>query len=80
MEQNVAVATRLRSLCEEKGITVAMLAEKTGMSVRRIYRMMHIGASNPGIYTMHCICKALEITIDEFLDSDEFKNMNEYRY
>ena len=79
MEQNMAIANRLKSLLEEKGMNYQTLAEKSGIPVRRVYRLVYGYTSNPGIFLMLRICEALEITVDEFLQSDEFKNRAEFR-
>lgn len=79
MEQSIAIAKRLRALCDERGWNAEVLAEKTNLPVEKTKRMMLVGASNPGVYLMIRICNALEITVDEFFKSEEFENMSEYR-
>lgn len=79
MEQSIAIAKRLTALCKEKGWDAVVLAEKTSLPVEKAKRMMNVGASNPGVYLMLRICNALEITVDEFFQSEEFKNIDEYR-
>ena len=74
MEQNTALANRLKSLCEEKGISYADLAQKSGIPVRRIQRMAFGATSNPTVFMMLRICDALGITLDEFFGTDEFKD------
>ena len=79
MQQNMAIAKRLSALCQERGWGPSTLAEKTGLPLRKMQRMMYVGDSNPGIYLMIRICNALEITVDEFFQSEEFVDMHEYR-
>ena len=79
MEQNIAIANRLKALCEEKGLNYNSLAEKSGLPLRKVYRMMTAGASNPGVFTMIRLCKALGITLDEFFNAEEFQNIDEFR-
>ena len=79
MEQSLAIAKRLKALCDERGLNAEALAEKTDLPVEKMKRMMCTGASNPGVYLMLRICNALEITVDEFFQSEEFENMSEYR-
>lgn len=79
MEQSIAIAKRLKALCDERGMNAEALAEKTNLPVGKMKRMMYTGASNPGVYLMLRICNALEITVDEFFQSEEFENMSEYR-
>ena len=75
MEQNTVLANRLKEVCEEKNISYSTLAEKSGVPVRRIYRLASGMTSNPGIYTMMSICDGLEISLDEFFGTDEFKEL-----
>ena len=79
MEQSIAIAKRLTTLCKERGIDAEVLAEKAGLPVSKTQRMMNVGASNPGVYLMLRICKVLGITVDEFFQSEEFENVDEYR-
>ena len=79
MGQNVAFSRRLKSLCAERGITFQMLAEMISVPERRAYRMMYIGESNPGAYMMLRICKAFGMTVEEFFDSEEFADMDQFR-
>lgn len=78
MEQNMALANRLKELCEEKGMSYQELAEKSGIPVRRIYRIVYGTTSNIGIFFMLRLCNALEITVDEFFQSEEFKNIDQF--
>lgn len=73
MEQNIALANRLKELCEQKNLSYNELAEKSGLPLRRIYRMAHGGVSNPGVFVMMRICSGLEVSLDEFFGTDEFK-------
>ena len=73
METNVLLGNRLKDVCAQKNMTYQMLAEKSGVPVRRVYRLYHGMTSNPGVFVMLDICKALDITVDEFFGTDEFK-------
>ena len=73
MEQNIALSNRLKNLMEEKHLTFKELAEKSGIPVRRIYRMMHGGVSNPSVFVMMRICNAMDITLDEFFGTEELQ-------
>jgi len=73
MERNVLLSNRLKELCEEKGMTWQALAEKSGMPVKRVYRIYVGQTSNPSVFTMIQICKGLDISLDEFFGTDEFK-------
>lgn len=73
MEQNEMIANRLKSVCTDKKISYRELAEKSNVPVRQIYRMTYGQVSNPSVFVMMRICDALEISLDEFFGSEEFK-------
>ena len=76
-EQNKVLANRLKELCEEKEMTYAQLAQKSGLPVRKIQRMAYGMVTDPGIFIMMRICKALDVTLDEFVANEEFSKMIE---
>lgn len=65
---NTQLAKRVQELCKEKNMTYKMLAEKSNVSIRRVYHIAHGCISNPGVFTMLPICEALGVTLDEFFD------------
>lgn len=69
MEQHVALANKLKSLMEEKGVSYHDLANMSGLSTRRLYRIVNGVVSNPGVFVMRDICKGLEISLDELLET-----------
>ena len=77
MESKIVLANRLKEVCQEKNITYRELGEKIGMPVGRIYRIATGMTSNPGIFTMIRLCDGLEISLDEFFGTEEFKKIQE---
>lgn len=75
MEQNIVLGNRMKKLMEEKGMTYRSLAEKCGLSERRIYRIANGGVANPSVFVMMRICKGLEVGLDEFFGTEEFKEI-----
>ncbi len=73
MEQNVLLANRLKELMQEKGMSFGDLAEKSGISVKRIYRIANGGVSNPSVFVMMDICRALGVSLDEFFKDEAFQ-------
>lgn len=74
MEKNMLIANRLKELSKEKNISYNTLAEKSGVPVRRVYRMANGYISDPGVFLVMSICKALDISLDEFFDTDELRD------
>lgn len=75
MQKNNALANRLKELCQEKNYSYRELGEKIGMPGTRIARIANGVTTNPGIYTMIRICDGLEVSLDEFFQTDEFKEL-----
>ena len=73
MEETKVLAKRIQELCKEKGITCADLAQHCNVSTRRMMYIWHGNMSNPNVFIIVKICKLLEISLDEFFDTDEFK-------
>ena len=69
---NVSEYTRhtIISICNEKGISIKKLAEKSNMSPSTIENILTGLSKNPGIMTIKKICDGLEISISKFFDTD----------
>ena len=75
MTRSEAFTKRLEALLEEKEMTYADLAKKSGLPLDRIYHLPTLGNGSPGIFTMKVVCDALGITIDEFIAGGEFEEV-----
>ena len=73
MEQNVVLGNRMKELMKAKNVGYQDLAEKSSVSIRRIYRMANGGVSNPGVFEMMRICNTLGVSLDEFFGTEELK-------
>lgn len=65
------LANRIRTLCEEKGITNYTLAYKSSVPLGTIIHIIKGESKNPGIFTITKICDGLEISLEEFFDGME---------
>ena len=74
---NQALSKRLKELCKERNLTYGELAEKINVPKNKIVRMAVGAPSNPGLVLMMKICDALEVTLDEFVDTDEFREVRQ---
>lgn len=74
MEQSRALANRIKELCEEKGMNYMCLAERSGEPVKRVYRFMAGAMSCQAILVLVKICRGLEISLDEFFDTEEIRD------
>ena len=77
MDTYKAVKERILFLCEEKNFSIHHLAIESGVSPSTIKNILYGKSSNPGIVTIKMLCDGLEMTLDEFFDSDLFKNLEQ---
>ena len=59
----VRFAERLKDLMQEKNVSIALLAEKTGMSVSAIYRLIN-GERGKNMEKLPKMARALGVSID----------------
>ena len=77
MKAKEAVAQRILELCEERKITVNMLATQAGVSPTTIYSMLNRKSQNPGVVSLQKVCDGLDISLRIFFDSDMFDNLEQ---
>ena len=75
MEESKVFAKRIKDLCEEQGMEYKQLAEACQEPPRRMYRIVSGMMNCQNILTIVKICKALNISMDEFFDTEEFKEI-----
>ena len=76
---NIGDATRLRikELCVEKNITVNKLSTICGITQSTLNNIISGRNNSTTISTIKKICDGLDITIQEFFDSDVFCNLEQ---
>lgn len=67
-----AVANRILELCDQYGLTVNALADKSGISPSTVYSILNQKSKNPGIITIKKICDGLELSLADFFESHLF--------
>lgn len=77
MDTYTVVKSRILYLCEEKRITINKLATESGVAPSTIKNILYGKSKNPGICTLKMLCDGLGITLVEFFDTDEFKNLEQ---
>ena len=80
MTTRECVVERLRKLCEERNISMNGLANICGMPPTTIKNIFNGSSQNPGIVTIKMICDGLDITLTEFFDTEEFRNLEQEIY
>lgn len=73
----LTVKDRLLTLCDEKRMSIHRLATESGVPPSTIKNILYGKSQNPGIVTIKMLCDGLGISLSEFFDTDEFKNLEQ---
>ncbi len=68
---------RIYQLCRERKITPNALSYLCGISQSTVKSILNGESKNPGIVTLKKICDGLEITVMEFFDTPEYKELEQ---
>ena len=77
MDTYAIVKNRILYLCEEKKMTINKLSTESGVAPSTIKNILYGKSRNPGIVTLKMLCDGIGITLVEFFDTDEFKNLEQ---
>lgn len=77
MDTYTTVKNRILSLCEENRITINKLATESGVAPSTIKNILYGKSQNPGIVTLKMLCDGLGISLIDFFDTDDFKNLEQ---
>lgn len=72
-----AVKNRLIRLCDEKNMTYYKLSVESAVPQSTIKNIVYGKSQNPGIVMLKMLCDGFGITITEFFDTDEFRNLEQ---
>ncbi|MDO4617923.1 MAG: helix-turn-helix transcriptional regulator [Clostridia bacterium] len=77
MSTYTTVKNRILVLCEEKHMSINKLATESGISASTLKSILYGKSKNPGIVTIKQLCDGLDISLYEFFDTDEFKELEQ---
>ena len=77
MKTREAVAQRIIELCQERNITINGLANVSAVPPSTLKNIIYGVSKNPGVVTVKMLCDGLNITLEEFFNSDLFKNLQQ---
>ena len=77
MNTYTAIKIRLLKLCDEKGMSVHKLAIESAVPPSTIKNILNGKSRNPGIVTLKMLCDGLGVTLTEFFNGSEFKNLEQ---
>ncbi len=72
-----AVKSRIEELCKENHITINKLATISGITQSTLHNITSGRNNSATVSTIKKICDGLNITIQEFFDSDFFRNLEQ---
>ena len=71
------VKERILSLCKEQGLTPNGLSYSSGVPQSTIKSILNDESKNPGIVTIKKLCDGLNITITDFFNTTEFRELEQ---
>ena len=75
MDTYTAVKNRILQLLGEKNMSIYKLAMESAVAPSSIKNILYGKSQNPGIVTLKMLCDGFDITLVEFFDTEEFKNL-----
>ncbi len=77
MDIYTLVKYRILALCEERNLSIYKLALDSGVSQSTIKNILYGKSKNPGIVTLKMLCDGLDISIVDFFDTQEFRQLDQ---
>ena len=77
MKTREAVVNRILELCKERNLTVNGLANISAVPPSTLKNILYGVSTNPGIVTIKMLCDGLNVSLDEFFSTEEFKNLQQ---
>lgn len=77
MDTYTAVKNRLLQLLGEKKMSIHKLALESAVPPSSVKNIIYGKSLNPGIVTLKMLCDGFGITLTEFFDTAEFKNLEQ---
>ena len=71
------VKKRILLLCKERGLTPNGLSYSSGVPQSTIKSILNNESKNPGIVTIKKLCDGLNITITDFFNTTEFRELEQ---
>ena len=77
MDTYTAVKNRILQLLGEKGMSIHRLAMESAVPPSSIKNILYGKSQNPGIVTIKMLCDGFGITLLDFFDTEEFRNLEQ---
>lgn len=69
------ISKRIHHLCQEAGISFYELSYRSAVPITTMMHIIGCSTKNPGVLTIMKMCSGLGISISEFFDCDDFKDI-----
>ncbi len=77
MDTYTTVKNRILHLLGEKNMSIHKLAMESAVAPSSIKNILYGKSQNPGIVTLKMLCDGFGITLVEFFDTEEFRNLEQ---
>ena len=77
MDTYTAVKNRILQLLGEKKMSIHKLAMESAVAPSSIKNILYGKSQNPGIVTLKMLCDGFGISLTDFFDTEEFKNLEQ---
>lgn len=77
METYTTVKNRIFQLLGEKNMSIHRLAMEAAVPPSSIKNILYGKSQNPGIVTLKMLCDGFGISLIEFFDTEEFRNLEQ---
>lgn len=77
MDTYKAVRDRLLELLGEKKMSIHRLATESAVAPSSIKNIIYGKSQNPGVVTIKMLCDGLGITLNEFFDTEKFRELEQ---
>lgn len=77
MDTYTTVKNRILQLLGERKMSIHKLAMESAVPPSSIKNILYGKSVNPGIVTLKMLCDGFGITLIEFFDTDEFRNLEQ---
>ena len=77
MDTYTTVKNRILQLLGEKNMSIHKLAIESAVAPSSIKNILYGKSQNPGIVTIKMLCDGFGISLIEFFDTEEFRNLEQ---
>ncbi|MBE6590217.1 MAG: helix-turn-helix transcriptional regulator [Ruminococcaceae bacterium] len=77
MDTYTAVKNRILQLLGEKSMSIHRLAMESAVPPSSIKNILYGKSQNPGIVTLKMLCDGFGVSLIEFFDTSEFRNLEQ---